>query len=308
LQEPFATPLPRWTAVRMAPAPVPPEALARLGGNVNGPSLVRTPDWLPGRLGRYHLYFAHHHGRHIRLAYADSLGGPWTLWDPGTLRLEQTPCADHIASPDVHVDEDRRELRMYFHGRPAQAGAARGPQATYLARSLDGIHFASEPGILGRPYLRAVPWRGQWLAVGRRGCLYRSPDGLMPFEPGPNPFAGGPFLLRHAALRLEDDVLSVFHSCIGAAPEHIQVSHLRLNGDWSRWTASPPASLLRPERIEEGADLPVAPSAPGRARGPLHQLRDPAYFREGPSEYLLYTLAGESGIGLARLEPCPGAG
>ena len=45
----------------------------RMGGNVNGPSLIRTPDWLAGRRGTYHLYFAHHLGSFIRLAYADRL-------------------------------------------------------------------------------------------------------------------------------------------------------------------------------------------------------------------------------------------
>ena len=44
-----------------------------LAENINGPSLVRMPDWAEGRLGRYHLYFADHKGSYIRLAYADAL-------------------------------------------------------------------------------------------------------------------------------------------------------------------------------------------------------------------------------------------
>ena len=31
----------------------------RMGGNINGPSLIRVPDWLADPLGRYYLYFAH---------------------------------------------------------------------------------------------------------------------------------------------------------------------------------------------------------------------------------------------------------
>ena len=50
---------------------------ARMGSNIEGPSLIRTPDWLPGRMGRYYLYFADHKGDYIRLAYADRLQGPW---------------------------------------------------------------------------------------------------------------------------------------------------------------------------------------------------------------------------------------
>ena len=79
----------------------------RMGGNINGPSLIQTPEWLVGRLGRYHLYFAHHLGSYIRLAYADDLSGPWQIHAPGVLDLAQTPMLyEHIASPDVHVDED----------------------------------------------------------------------------------------------------------------------------------------------------------------------------------------------------------
>lgn len=298
---------PRWQAVRLARPAVPPEALAQLGGNINGPSLIRVPDWLPGALGRYHLYFAHHRGQHIRLAFADALEGPWSLWKPGTLRLDQTPCSGHIASPDVHVDDARREIRMYFHGALPQPGADPKRQVSLLARSADGLSFACQPEVLGQSYFRLVPLRDHWLAMARSGRLYRSTDGFHPFEPGPNPFAGAPLQPRHVALRLEGDVLSVFHSCIGDAPEHIQVSHLEVRGDWNDWLPTPAVSLLRPERPEEGAALPILPSELGRARGPVHQLRDPAYFRDGQQEFLLYALAGESGIGIARLLPDPQA-
>ena len=42
-----------------------------IGINIQGPSLIRVPDWLPNPLGRYYLYFADHKGSYIRLAYAD---------------------------------------------------------------------------------------------------------------------------------------------------------------------------------------------------------------------------------------------
>ncbi|MBI2946207.1 MAG: hypothetical protein HYY23_01070, partial [Verrucomicrobia bacterium] len=40
------------------------------GNNINGPSLIRVPGWVKSPLGRYYLYFAHHSGQYIRLAYA----------------------------------------------------------------------------------------------------------------------------------------------------------------------------------------------------------------------------------------------
>ena len=78
-----------------------------LGGNVNGPSLVRAPLWVAEPLGRYYLCFAHHNGSFIRLAYADDPEGPWSVYEPGTLCLERSHCCNHIASPDAHVDDPR---------------------------------------------------------------------------------------------------------------------------------------------------------------------------------------------------------
>ena len=37
--------------------------------NINGPSLIRVPEWINDPLGTYSLYFAHHKGDPIRLAY-----------------------------------------------------------------------------------------------------------------------------------------------------------------------------------------------------------------------------------------------
>src|SRR5262249_17714167 len=59
----------------------------RMGDNINGPSLIRVPDWVEKPLGRYYLYFAHHDGRYIRLAYSDDLLGPWTMHRKGALPL-----------------------------------------------------------------------------------------------------------------------------------------------------------------------------------------------------------------------------
>ena len=77
----------------------------RDGANINGPSLIATPEWLPGHLGKYYLYFAHHEGTYIRLAYADEEPtGPWTVHRAGTLRLAQVPmCHSHIASPAMFM-------------------------------------------------------------------------------------------------------------------------------------------------------------------------------------------------------------
>ena len=88
----------------------------RMGTNINGPSLIRVPDWIEKPLGRYYLYFAHHEGTYIRLAFADRIEGPWTLHRPGVLELADSFFTGHIASPDIQVLAERREIRMYYHG------------------------------------------------------------------------------------------------------------------------------------------------------------------------------------------------
>lgn len=47
--------------------------------------------------------------------------------------------------------------------------------------------------------------------------------------------------------------------------------------------------------------LPLKPSVRGAARSPVRELRDPAIFVEAGRTYLLYSVAGESGIAIAEV-------
>jgi hypothetical protein len=60
------------------------------GPNTQGPSIIKAPEWIEGRLGDYYVYFADHKGRYIRLAYADNLQGPWRIYPPGSLQFEES--------------------------------------------------------------------------------------------------------------------------------------------------------------------------------------------------------------------------
>lgn len=77
------------------------------------------------------------------------------------------------------------------------------------------------------------------------------------------------------------------------------VSTIELSTGWSTWTATPGVEVLRPERTWEGADAPVIASQRSTAYGHVNQLRDPAVFEEGGRVFLLYAVAGESGIAIA---------
>jgi hypothetical protein len=67
------------------------------------------------------------------------------------------------------------------------------------------------------------------------------------------------------------------------------------------WQPEPAEVLLEPELPWEGADLPLEASVTGWIDHPLRQLRDPAIFQEDGHTYLLYSIAGESGIAIGEL-------
>ncbi len=313
---------------RLLDAPIlTPATHPSIGENIQGPSLIRVPDWVPEALGRYYLYFADHKGRYIRLAYADDPLGPWTVHPLGSLQLEDSrfpveppdvPQAmiewyearvettkmppnsgfeelstPHIASPDVHVNDKARMIIMYFHGLEGP-----GLQVSRVATSKDGLHFEAHPQILGRTYLRAFAHEGRTYAMAMPGQFYRSDDGLTDFVEGPLLFNPD---MRHAALLKRGDRLYVFWTRVGHVPERILLSTLDLLPDWMDWSETDPVEVLRPVRDWEGADASLEPSIRSLVRGHVNQLRDPAIYLEDDGTYLLYAVAGESGIAIAEV-------
>lgn len=306
-----------------------PDLHPSLGVNIQGPSIIHVPDWVPDKLGDYYLYFADHKGHYIRLAYSDQLTGPWQVYVPGSLQIEEsffTPTRPevseqrmaeliaarqssgyqvshdlameltepHIASPDVHVDEANRRIIMYYHGLEDAAF-----QHSRVATSADGIHFTAREENLGRTYFRTFEYDGYTYALAMPGQLYRSRDGFSNFEEGPRLFVPN---MRHSAVVVRGTTLYVFWTRVGDAPESIMLSTIDLQGDWMQWQDSPPQVVLRPERNWEGADAPLEPSVRSTAYGHVNQLRDPALYEENDQFYLLYAVAGESGIAIARLD------
>lgn len=315
-------------ATRLLDAPIiGPGLHPSIGVNIQGPSLIRVPDWVPDRLGAYYLYFADHKGSFIRLAYANDLAGPWRIHPPGSLHLADslflteppsvTPgqlaqfearyraqaishdvmgeiTTPHIASPDVLVDEANRRILMYFHGLEDV-----GMQVSRLAVSSDGISFEAWPEVLGRSYMRTFQHAGATYALTMPGTLSRSANGLSSFETGPTLFNPR---MRHAALLRRNGAVFVFWTQVGDVPERILMSRIALDGDWQGWRDEEPVEVLRPERPWEGAAAPLIPSVRSTAYGLVNQLRDPAIFEEDGAIYLLYAVGGESGIAIARLD------
>jgi len=242
------------------------------GRNLTGPSVIRVPDWVPAidrpaPWAAYYLYFADHVGTYLRLAYAPQVSGPWTLYRPegwraahhgrgvfdlGAVENDRASLAlpggearldHHVASPDVHLDHDRRRFVLYAHS-PANALTTDGPsdrQKTFVATSGTGLNFNApaqggeaghgpRPGLLGPSYFRLfrTTYGVHAFAVG--GRFWSPPPGQGPlashpadprfdaWRPGPNPlkdwidanpwpgleFSGHAVMPRHAAVQVID--------------------------------------------------------------------------------------------------------
>jgi len=185
--------------------------IARQGLNINGPCLIRVPEWAPCRAhpdARYYLYFAHHLGQYLRMAWAPRLQGPWTLHNCGSHRdarwlgagvydlvalpeqgramqeglrigsdVPRRPL--HIASPDVHLDVEARQFVMYAH-MPVIGGEE--DQMSFALRSEDGLWFEPvrrQDGAwvgLAPAYLRVFEYQGRRYGVTPGGWLHRAPQ------------------------------------------------------------------------------------------------------------------------------------
>lgn len=283
-----------------------------LGDNINGPSVIRTPKWLPNQLGRYLMYFAHHGGKFIRLAYADELHGPWKIHEPGVLPLESVPAiVAHLASPNVHIDDDQQRLRMYFHGVLPETRDGHREQKTLLATSSDGLNWQADNQFLAWSYLRVFEHEGWFHGVDVQGNLYRSSQAetgwemrepkLVPPISVDDAFGARKPNIRHSAWLRRGDTMLLFYSRKLDAPERILVASIQLTEDWNDWRASDPLDVLSPEMDYEGANHPLAPSKPSSATG-VRQLRDPCIYEEDGQVHLFYSIAGEEGIALAELD------
>ena len=333
--------------------------------NINGPSVIRIPDWIapadradPGAV--YYMYFANHAGKYIRMAWASSIEGPWRLFNVGVYDDPRVPMKgvldlgsdslisfgagnvevrNHIASPDVMVDEVYHRIIMYFHGDSNGRTGATGLQKTFVATSSDGLNFnipadGGQTGhgvrnvILGNAYFRVFRYTTNWFAFSNFGALWRAPNPDDPWQTpanpldnawieGPNPIYADLQAIRltdptrslvdtprHFAARLLSDgnTLEVLYTARGDAPERIFRTTLSLAPDWLAWNSEPlHRELLRPELDWEGADQPVAPSQNG-AQVNVNQLRDPCLFVDADGmHYLFYSGEGEEAIGVSRV-------
>lgn len=173
------------------------------GRNINGPSVIRIPDWIDKKnraspKAKYYMYFAHHAGDYIRMAWAKNIQGPWNLYgvgdkvsigNRGVLDLGDTVINlengivipnNHLASPDVHVDHDNQRIIMYFHsGASTYVNGSRvRAQLTYVSTSPNGLEFYDniQPVFLGPSYFRVFRYKDNLYALDNGATPYKALD------------------------------------------------------------------------------------------------------------------------------------
>jgi len=327
------------------------------GNNINGPSVIRIPDWIRPENradpnAAYYMYFAHHQGNYIRLAWAAHIEGHWHLYrigsgvpvgSRGVLDLGSSDkiylgngitIQNHIASPDVFVDDKNQRIVMYFHAGETKVNGTSKGQKSFVTKSSYGLDFHDgiEPVILGRFYFCVFRYDGNLYATSNSGFLFKAPDPNNPWKPPDgfdfrndlwtqrpdSPFQNDiddanfsavpdrPLRVRHSTVRLVDDTAQVLYTRIGDCPERIMMSTIDLKiGDYELWDSSfPPREILQAQLHWEGGDITPANSQGSTAPENVNQLRDPYIFEDIDGKlYLFYCGRGEDAIGVALLRP-----
>lgn len=327
------------------------------GENINGPSLIRIPDWILASeradpTAVYYLYFAHHVGDYIRMAWAADLSGPWTLYQTGAdvaigdrgvldngdmtidvgmgIEIEE----NHLASPDVLIDNETEQIIMYFHSGSSTFfnGNEINSQNSWVSTSDDGLEFLDNirPVRLGASYFRVFSHGGEIYSLDNSGFPRRALDPDNPWEPTADYYSGltipslwerhpnrvlqdpitdlgidrSELRVRHTAVRVVGDELQVFYTERGGSPERVLFSTIDLGvSDWEDWRLSYPGEvLLEATPGWEGGQFAALPSVLGAAPEDVNQLRDPAVFEDSDGAlYLVYAGRGEDALGIARL-------
>ena len=221
------------------------------GANINGPSLIRVPDWISPDdrahpSAEYYLYFGDHDGSYIRMAWAQDLTGPWTLHDIGSNVPEgQRGVLDnggrdtdvgngivieenHFSSPDVHVDNENQRIVMYFHSGSSTFfnGNEQNSQYSWVTTSPHGLDFNGniEPVRLGTSYFRVFDHGDELYAFNNSSRPSRALDADNPWRPTDDYYDGStiPALWETHPEALTQDPIG---DNLGLSREELRVRH-----------------------------------------------------------------------------------
>ncbi len=263
--------------------------------NINGPCLIKVPDFILNKLGNYYLYFAHHHGKYIRMAYSDNICGPYNIFNGGVLSLDSNNGFDHVASPHVIIKNNK--LILYYHSFDKN----KKNQITYQAESIDGINFLSTNDIISYPYFSCFDYKKKIYGIAMKMKM-KSNQIIYNYDTDNNKFIEFCNLLpdtRHCFIKEINNKLYAFYSIVGDCPEHICYCEIICDGNNFIALINNNKSLIYPElEYEHGNMLPIK-SKYGAEYKTINQLRDPYIYIENDIVYILYTICGEQGIAIA---------
>ncbi|UXP33884.1 DNRLRE domain-containing protein [Reichenbachiella agarivorans] len=329
------------------------------GENINGPSIIHVPDWIdPANRAhpsaQYYVYFAHHSDDYIRMAWAANIEGPYHLYQTGIgvpvgdrgvldhggkfINLDNGISIEdnHLASPDVHVDDVNQRIIMYFHTGSSTFvnGVELNDQVTYVSYSPYGLEFYDniQPVFLGSSYFRVFEYGGEMYALDNGAKFYQALDPADPWtapdgwdytnslwdKRSDHPFQddilnidglGSDVLrVRHTGVRVVGDELQVFYTRRGEINERVQMSTVDMSaGDWTTWdTSYPPFEIMVSNPGWEGGEHEKLNSETSDAPEDVNQLRDPDIFEDTDGKvYIVYAGEGEDALGIARLYETP---
>ncbi|HKK63059.1 MAG TPA: DNRLRE domain-containing protein [Bacteroidales bacterium] len=278
------------------------------GVNINGPSVIRIPDWIQSENradpeAEYYCYFAHHDGGYIRMAWASEIEGPWHLYQVGAgiqpgnrgvldlgndvinLANGITIPDNHLASPDVHVDHKNQRIILYFHsGGPLIVnGNELNSQRTFVSYSPFGLDFYDQiqPVFLGRSYFRVFDYADDLYALANSGTPYQAldkdnpwaiPSGFDFTEKLWNEHPGNPFQTDITVIDgIPADELRVRHTSVRLVDDELQVFYSR-RGDLLENIQMSTIDLSDGDWTNWDASYPpylILPSAPGWEGGDL---------------------------------------
>ncbi len=276
--------------------------------NINGPVCFKVPPWIKNPLGKYYLIFSDHQGSYLRLAYADSMNSDWTIYKTKILEIKKLNkiLYDHIASPDIYIDNFHKQICLYFHSRSRKYGRE---QLTFVALSKNGINYRIKSLDPIAPfYFRIFSYKRNYYGLSKGGDLFKSKNKFLKFKFIKNIFnryndkyhnqIGS---VRHLCLLKKKNYLEIFYTKIGDKPERIYQGILKLFKDERNWNVKSQKEILRPTKVYEGSEIKVRISRSGPSKKIENALRDPYVIVDKINTYLLYCVKGEKGIALAKI-------
>lgn len=267
-----------------------PDKLSKESDNINGPTVIKVPKWIKNPLAKYYMYFAHHKGTHIKLAFANNIFGPWTVFQKGVLSLNEIQGRDHLASPDIYFSNEK--IFMIYHSVYKKS-----VQLSSTAVSNDGLNFIPKTERFASFYFRRFVFKSEIYGFSKSendyGCIYKLVNNK--FQIINNKFI---YNLRHGSIIIENNKVYCYFTRIGDSPEKVLVCNINMD----TFNPSIFSTVIEPKYNWEGVNNKLEPSKFGMAKTKLNQLRDPFVFKENNLKYLFYSVQGEYGIAVTEIK------